>query len=89
MRPATPTTGNQGLKTMQVRPVLSNAIEVVRKRIQQNRDRKEILGEQNTKAALIDPILVALGWDLQEIDEVRREFRRKAGRTIPSITLCS
>jgi predicted type IV restriction endonuclease len=62
---------------MQVRPALSNAIEVVRKRIQQNRDRKEILGEQNTKAALIDPILVALGWDLQEIDEVRREFRRK------------
>src|SRR5271169_3463426 len=62
---------------MQVRPALSNAIEVVRKRIQQNRDRKEILGEQNTKAAVIDPILIALGWDLQEIDEVRREFRRK------------
>ena len=62
---------------MQVRSALSNAIEVVRKRIQQNRDRKEILGEQNTKAALIDPILIALGWDLQEIDEVRREFRRK------------
>jgi len=56
---------------------LKSAIDVVRKRIQQNRDRKEILGEQNTKAALIDPILVALGWDLQEIDEVRREFRRK------------
>jgi len=62
---------------MDVMVALSNAIEVVRKRIQQNRDRKEILGEQNTKAALIDPILVALGWDLQEIDEVRREFRRK------------
>jgi len=64
-------------KSMQVRPALSNAIDVVRKRIQQIRDRKEILGEQNTKAALIDPVLVALGWDLQEIDEVRREFRRK------------
>ena len=62
---------------MQIRSALSNAIEVVRKRIKQNRDRKEILGEQNTKAALIDPILIALGWDLQEIDEVRREFRRK------------
>jgi hypothetical protein len=44
-----------------------------RLRIQQIRDRKEILGKQNTKAALIDPILIALGWDLQEIDEVRRE----------------
>jgi predicted type IV restriction endonuclease len=26
---------------------------------------------------LIDTILIALGWDLQEIDEVRREYRRK------------
>ena len=62
---------------MQVRPGLANAIDVVRKRIQQIRDRKVIIGEQNTKAALIDPILIALGWDLQEIDEVRREYRRK------------
>ncbi|HTW57280.1 MAG TPA: hypothetical protein VMD99_04015 [Terriglobales bacterium] len=62
---------------MQPKPALSNAIDVVRKRLLQIRDRKEILGEQNTKAALIDPILIALGWDLQEIDEVRREFRRK------------
>jgi predicted type IV restriction endonuclease len=62
---------------MQVRPGLANAIDVVRKRVQQIRDRKETIGEQNTKAALIDPILIALGWDLQEIDEVRREYRRK------------
>jgi predicted type IV restriction endonuclease len=62
---------------MQPKPALSNAIDVVRKRLLQIRDRKEILGEQNTKAALIDPILLSLGWDLQEIDEVRREFRRK------------
>jgi type I site-specific restriction endonuclease len=60
-----------------VRLGLANAIDVVRKRIQQIRDRKEIIGEQNTKAALIDPLLVALGWDLQEIDEIRREYRRK------------
>jgi predicted type IV restriction endonuclease len=53
------------------------AVEVVRKRIQQVRDRKELIGEQNTKAALIDPLLTAMGWELQEIDEVRREYRRK------------
>ena len=53
------------------------AIEIVRKRIRQIRDRNEAIGEQNTKAALIDPLLSALGWDLQEIDEVRREYRRK------------
>ncbi len=56
---------------------LASAVEVIRKRIQQIRDRKETIGEQNTKAALIDPLLSALGWDLQEIDEVRREYRRK------------
>jgi hypothetical protein len=61
---------------IQARPVLSNAVDVVRKRIQQVRDRKDVLGEQNTKAALIDPILIALGWDLQEIDESRRALVR-------------
>lgn len=56
---------------------VANAIEVLRKRIQQIRERKEILGEEDTKATLIDPVLAALGWDLQDIDEVRREYRRK------------
>jgi len=65
------------LKLLQVRPGLASALDVVRKRIQLIRGRKEIVGEQNTKAALIDPILLALGWDLQEMDESRREYRRK------------
>jgi hypothetical protein len=39
------------------------AVEVIRKRIQQIRDRKELIGEQNTKAALIDPLLSAMGWE--------------------------
>jgi len=56
---------------------VAGALDVIRKRIQQIRERKETIGEQNTKAALIDPLLGALGWDLQEIDEVRREYRRK------------
>ena len=56
---------------------LLETLATVRKRIQQIRDRKETIGEQNTKAALIDPILIALGWDLQETDEVRHEYRRK------------
>src|SRR5262245_9655502 len=33
------------------------------------------LGEQNTKASLIDPILEALGWDIRDPDEVQREFK--------------
>jgi predicted type IV restriction endonuclease len=56
---------------------LTSAVDVVRGRIQQIRDRKQPVGEENTKAALIDPILTALGWDLQNIDEVQREYRRK------------
>jgi hypothetical protein len=39
------------------------AVEVIRNRIQQVRDRKELIGEQNTKAALIDPLLTAMGWE--------------------------
>jgi hypothetical protein len=57
---------------------VSAAVDVIRRRIQQVRDRKELIGEQNTKAALIDPLLSSLGWELQEIDEVRREYRRKS-----------
>ena len=36
------------------------------------------LGEQNTKASLIEPILEALGWDIRDPDEVHREFRGKS-----------
>ena len=33
------------------------------------------LGEENTKASLIDPVLEALGWAIRDPDEVYREFR--------------
>jgi predicted type IV restriction endonuclease len=33
------------------------------------------LGEQNTKASLIEPLLEALGWDVRDPDEVDREFK--------------
>jgi hypothetical protein len=33
------------------------------------------LGEQNTKASLIEPVLEALGWAIRDPDEVHREFR--------------
>jgi predicted type IV restriction endonuclease len=56
---------------------LAGTLDVVRKRVLQLRERKEIIGEENTKAALIEPVFSALGWNLQEMDEVRREYRRK------------
>jgi hypothetical protein len=33
------------------------------------------MGEQNTKASLIVPILDALGWDVRDPDEVHHEFK--------------
>ena len=35
------------------------------------------LNEQNTKATLIEPLLRALGWDTENVDEVAREYRLK------------
>jgi hypothetical protein len=59
------------------RAALQATVTRLRARISQLRDRGEPVGEQDTKAALIDPVLAALGWDLEELDEVRREYRRK------------
>ncbi len=49
----------------------------VRTRIDQIKGRRESIGEQNTKSALVDPVLLALGWDLEELEEVCREYKRK------------
>jgi hypothetical protein len=57
---------------------LTNVLPKLRKRIQKIQNRNENIGEQNTKAALIDPLLAALGWDVEDIDEVSREYRRKS-----------
>jgi hypothetical protein len=35
------------------------------------------IGEQNTKASLIEPLLEALGWDTRDFDEVHREYKAK------------
>ena len=35
------------------------------------------IGEQDTKAALIVPVLRALGWDVEDLEEVKLEYRRR------------
>lgn len=35
------------------------------------------IGEQNTKASLIEPLLEALDWDTRDLDEVHREYKSK------------
>jgi hypothetical protein len=57
---------------------LTSVLPKLRKRIRKIQNRNENIGEQNTKAALIDPLLAALGWDVEDIDEVSREYRRKS-----------
>jgi hypothetical protein len=32
------------------------------------------IGEQNTKAALIVPVLRSLGWNVEDLDEVQLEY---------------
>jgi predicted type IV restriction endonuclease len=52
---------------------LQGTIREVVEKIRRFQDRN--LGEQNTKASLIEPILEALGWDIRDPDEVHREFK--------------
>jgi hypothetical protein len=44
---------------------LKNAVEQVRERIARYSKTKASINEQNTKATLIQPILRALGWDVE------------------------
>ena len=57
---------------------LLETLRTVRLRIAKLRDRKELTGEQDTKGVLIEPVLSALGWNTQEPDDVRREYRAKS-----------
>jgi hypothetical protein len=52
------------------------AVRDVIAKIRRYQDRS--IGEQNTKASLIEPILEALGWDVRDPDEVFREFKAKS-----------
>jgi hypothetical protein len=52
---------------------LIDAIKIVTERLTKFHGR--VLGEENTKASLIDPVIEALGWDIRDPDEVYREFK--------------
>jgi len=54
---------------------LPQALEEVRSRIAQYQGKE--MNEQNTKTALIDPILRALGWDVGDLEAVLQEYKRK------------
>ncbi|SBT44555.1 restriction system modified-DNA reader domain-containing protein [Micromonospora narathiwatensis] len=56
---------------------LEDAVKQCVERVARFRRQHQRIGEQNTKAGLIEPIIGALGWDLFDPDEVHREYRRR------------
>ena len=54
---------------------LTQTLAEVRQRIKKAGSKG--LNEQNTKAALIEPVLRALGWDTEDVEEVAREYKTK------------
>jgi hypothetical protein len=46
-------------------------------RVDRYRRPSQRVGESNTKAGLIEPVIAALGWDVLDPDEVHREYRRR------------
>jgi predicted type IV restriction endonuclease len=54
-------------------PSLAETLAEVRRRIRRVGTRP--MNEENTKATLIEPVLRALGWDVEDVDEVQREFK--------------
>lgn len=52
---------------------LQTSVAAVKAKIEKYRSKG--IGEQDTKAGLIQPILRALGWDVEDPDEVAREFK--------------
>ena len=54
---------------------LESTLLTVRDRIA--RHQRENIGEQDTKAALIVPVLRALGWDVEDLEDVKLEYRRR------------
>jgi hypothetical protein len=56
---------------------LAETLDLLRERIARLRESGSV-NEQNTKATLIEPLLRALGWDVEDIDVVQREFRPRS-----------
>ena len=54
---------------------LTQVLNEVRNKITQYQGKE--MNEQNTKTALIDPVLRALGWDVGNLEEVSQEYKRR------------
>ena len=54
---------------------LTQVLDSVREKLR--RYQEHAVNEQNTKTALIDPVLRALGWDVGDLEQVQQEYRRR------------
>jgi hypothetical protein len=54
---------------------LEGVLDTLRERIA--RYQRAGIGEQDTKAALVVPVLRALGWDVEDLEDVKLEYRRR------------
>jgi predicted type IV restriction endonuclease len=66
---------------------LSNVISKSADRVRDYRDRRVRLTESDTIRVLILPVLEALGWDLQDVEEVRSEYRHASADNPVDYTL--
>ena len=55
---------------------LGQTLAAVAERVERYRGSR--IGEQDTKAVLIVPVLRALGLDVEDLDEVKLEYKRRA-----------
>jgi predicted type IV restriction endonuclease len=60
---------------MPEQPKLEQALESVKQKIKRYKGRNRSIGEENTKATLIEPVIEALGWDIRDVEDVHREYR--------------
>lgn len=57
---------------------LAARISELRDRIARVRKKNEPIGEEDTKRVFVNPLLQTLGWDIQDLDEVRNQYRHRS-----------
>ena len=56
---------------------LASEIAEIRERIFRAQRRETSINEEDTKRVFITPLLQALGWDIQDLEEVKNEYRHR------------
>ncbi len=57
---------------------LAARVSELRDRIGRALKRGESIGEEDTKRVFVNPLLQTLGWDIQDLDEVKNQYRHRS-----------